>query len=74
LHLYIDPFFPDNFTKKFIKRETKKKESIEEDIQNSIEGLYSYLTAPNIRHKVSPIKSRFNFEGQTPYFFEHKIF
>ena len=52
LHLYIDPFYPDNFTKKFVKRETKKKESIEEDIKNSIDGLYSYLTAPNIRHKV----------------------
>jgi hypothetical protein len=52
LHLYIDPFSPDNFTKKFTKRETKKKESIEEDIQDNVEGLYSYLTAPNIRHKV----------------------
>lgn len=50
--MYIEPFYPDHFVKKFIKRETKKKESIEGDIENNIEGLYSYLTAPNIRHKV----------------------
>jgi len=48
----MNPFPPDNFTKRFVKRETKKKESIEEDIQNNIEGFCSYLTAPNIRNKV----------------------
>jgi len=48
----MNPFSPDNFTKRFVKRETKKKESIEEDIQNNIEGFFSYLTAPNIRNKV----------------------
>jgi len=52
LYLYMNPFSPDNFTKRFVKRETKKKESIEEDIQNNIEGFFSYLTAPNIRNKV----------------------
>ena len=49
----MNPFSPDNFTKRFVKRETKKKESIEEDIQNNIEGFFSYLTAPNIRNKVT---------------------
>jgi len=52
LFLYVEPFYPDNFTRKFVKKETKKKESIEEEIQNSIDGLHSYLTAPNIRNKV----------------------
>jgi len=52
LALYVEPFYPDNFTRKFVKKETKKKESIEEEIQNSIDGLHSYLTAPNIRNKV----------------------
>jgi len=49
----MNPFSPDNFTKRFVKRETKKKESIEEDILNNIEGFCSYLTAPNIRNKVN---------------------
>ena len=57
----MNPFSPDNFTKRFVKRETKKKESIEEDIQNNIEGFFSYLTAPNIRNKVNYfLKKLFN--------------
>lgn len=45
-------FNPNDLEKLFAKRESK--EDIEEKriISNSDEGLYNYLTAPNIRHKV----------------------
>jgi hypothetical protein len=36
----------------FIKRENKKKNDLEIQILNEFEGLFNYLTAPNIRHKV----------------------
>ncbi len=49
----MEPFLPENLDKVFIKRENKKKNDTEIKIYNDHEGLYNYLTAPNIRHKVS---------------------
>lgn len=49
---FVEPFLPDNFNKAFIKRENKKRNDIETVILNDFEGLFNYLTAPNIRHKV----------------------
>ena len=49
---YVEPFSPDNLEKIFIKRENKKKNDTEIKILNDYEGLFNYLTAPNIRHKV----------------------
>lgn len=49
---YVEPFLPENLDKVFIKRENKKKNDTEIKIYNDHEGLYNYLTAPNIRHKV----------------------
>ena len=49
---YVEPFLPDNIDKTFIKRENKKKNDTEIKILNDQEGLFNYLTAPNIRHKV----------------------
>jgi hypothetical protein len=47
---YVEPFLPDNLDKPYIKRENKKKNDAEIKILNDIEGLFNYLTAPNIRH------------------------
>lgn len=48
---FIDPFLPGFLLKDFIKR---KNRSIKDKgkIENSLEGLYHYLSAPNIRFKV----------------------
>jgi hypothetical protein len=48
----VEPFLPENLDKVFIKRENKKKNDTEIKIINDSEGLFNYLTAPNIRHKV----------------------
>jgi hypothetical protein len=48
----VEPFHPENLDKMFIKRENKKKNDVEIQILNEFEGLFNYLTAPNIRHKV----------------------
>ena len=42
----------ENLDKIFIKRENKRKNDIEIQIYNDLDGLFNYLTAPNIRHKV----------------------
>lgn len=49
---FVEPFQPDNLDKPYIKRENKKKSDTEIKINNDAEGLFNYLTAPNIRHKV----------------------
>jgi hypothetical protein len=49
---FVEPFLPENLDKAFIKRENKKKNDQQIKILNSLEGLFNYLTAPNIRHKV----------------------
>lgn len=49
---FVEPFQPDNLEKSYIKRENKKKNDTEIQINNDAEGLFNYLTAPNIRHKV----------------------
>jgi hypothetical protein len=43
---------PENLDKVFVKRENKKKFSNEEIIDNNIDGLCNFFSAPNIRHKV----------------------
>jgi len=52
LSSFIDPFLPENMDKKFIKRESKRKYNSDESIDNNIEGLSNFFSAPNIRHKV----------------------
>ena len=49
---FVEPFLPDNLDKAYIKRENKKKNDTEIMINNNSQGLFDYLTAPNIRHKV----------------------
>lgn len=49
---FVEPFLPENLEKVFIKRENKKKNDVEIQILNDFDGLFNYLTAPNIRHKV----------------------
>lgn len=50
-----DLFHLEVLEKDFIKRENKKKFDHYVKIENNIEGLLNYLTAPNIRHKVNII-------------------
>lgn len=52
MNKYFDPFGPENFERTFVKRNTKFNESKEEIIENNLEGLSQYFTAPNIRNKV----------------------
>ena len=52
MYKYFDPFLPESFEKIFIKRNSRQYESKEEIIENSLEGLSQYFTAPNIRNKV----------------------
>jgi len=49
---FVEPFLPENLDRAFIKRENKKKNDTEIKIFNNLDGLFNYLTAPNIRHKV----------------------
>jgi len=49
---FVEPFPSETIEKMFIKRENKRKNDIEIQILNDFEGLFNYLTAPNIRHKV----------------------
>lgn len=48
----MEPFGYENIEREFIKRENKSKIDSEVLIKNDAEGFYSYITAPNIRHKV----------------------
>jgi hypothetical protein len=57
----VEPFLPENLDKVFIKRENKKKNDTEIKIINDSEGLFNYLTAPNIRHKVEKKKKEKKF-------------
>lgn len=52
---FVEPFLPENLDRAFIKRENKKKNDTEIKIFNNPDGLFNYLTAPNIRHKVTII-------------------
>lgn len=56
-HKYFNTFYPDAFEKTFIKRNSKQSDGKGELIENNLEGLSQYFTAPNIRNKVnlSPI-------------------
>ncbi len=49
---YTEMFYPDSFTKRFVRKDPKRKDSQDEEIHNSIESLYAYQTASNIRNKV----------------------
>ena len=49
---FVELFHPELFSKDFTKRETKTKSDMEIKIVNNLEGLFNYLPAPNIRHKV----------------------
>ena len=65
---FVEPFLPDNLDKTFIKRENKKKNEVEIVIFNNFEGLFNYLTAPNIRHKVFFIKKKKKKKVKHPLF------
>ena len=78
---FVEPFLPDNLDKTFIKRENKKKNEVEIVIFNNFEGLFNYLTAPNIRHKVFFIKKikkiflkKKKKKGKTPTILVFEIF
>jgi len=48
----VVPFSPDNIDKLFFKKDTKADDTFNILIENNIQGLYDFFTAPNIRHKV----------------------
>ena len=52
MNSFVQPFPPETLYKVYIKRENKKKSDLEILIEDDKEGLFDYLTAPNIRHKV----------------------
>ena len=52
---FSEIFEPIELTKKLIKKDAKSKNKMinnSEEIDNSMKGLFNYLTAPNIRHKI----------------------
>lgn len=53
MNSFVQPFLPETLNKEYIKRENKKKSDLEIKILDDKEGLFNYLTAPNIRHKVT---------------------
>ena len=72
---FVEPFLPETLEKTYIKRENKKKNDAEIQIINNFEGLYSYLTAPNIRHKVKhPLFLFLKFTECVKIYYNSKIF
>ncbi|CAD8141509.1 unnamed protein product [Paramecium pentaurelia] len=52
IQLIIDPFLPENLDKEFVKKERKNQPKGLLKVDNTIQGLINYFTAPNIRHKI----------------------
>ncbi|CAD8137055.1 unnamed protein product [Paramecium octaurelia] len=52
IQLIIDPFLPENLDKEFVKKERKNQPKNLLKVDNTIQGLINYFTAPNIRHKI----------------------
>ena len=49
MHKFLDPFPPEALEKNYVKRNDKLNE---EPINNNLQGLFQYFSAPNIRNKV----------------------
>ena len=65
---------PDSLDKKFVKRESKKKSNADESIDNTIEGLSNFFSAPNIRHKVKhPLFLAIKFSSCVKIYFNTNI-
>lgn len=72
---FVDPFLPEILDKAYTKRENKKKTDTEIKILNDTEGLFNYLTAPNIRHKVKhPVFLCLKFSNCVKLFINTKMF
>lgn len=72
----LEPFLPESLDKILIKREAKGRNTEGElEIENNIDGLFNYLTAPNIRHKVKhPIFLLIKFSDTVSLFFNSQQF
>ncbi|KAL4453684.1 hypothetical protein ABPG74_009580 [Tetrahymena malaccensis] len=71
---FVEPFLPENLDRAFIKRENKKKNDTEIKIFNTLDGLFNYLTAPNIRHKVKhPLFLALKFSYCVKLFYNNQI-
>ena len=72
---FVEPFLPESLEKLFIKRENKRKNDIEIQILNDFEGLFNYLTAPNIRHKVKhPLFLHLKFSNCVQLYVNNDLF
>jgi len=49
---FVEKFPMESLRRPYMKKEKKNLQIIENHIENSLKGLYDYLTAPNIRDKV----------------------
>ncbi|CAD8141110.1 unnamed protein product [Paramecium pentaurelia] len=49
---YIQPFEPSYLERNFCKKEKCQNDIVDAPIENNENGLYNYLTAPNIRNKI----------------------
>lgn len=71
---YVEPFQPETLEKEFIKRENKKKSDQDIKIVDNFEGLYNYLTAPNIRHKIKhPLFLTIKFGSSAKLFYNPSL-
>ncbi|EAR93220.2 zinc finger transcription factor sma protein, putative (macronuclear) [Tetrahymena thermophila SB210] len=49
---FFDPFLPESLDRKYVKRFSRKKHSKDLPIENDINGLSNFISAPNIRFKI----------------------
>jgi flagellin-specific chaperone FliS len=75
---FSDPFEVCTLGKKFIKKDAKSKDRVPnntEEIDNSLRGLFNYLTAPNIRSKIKhPLFLAMKFNMGIKMYLRHKDF
>lgn len=71
LRPFWDFFSLDSLRRAYVKKEKKNGVVIEKRIEDSLEGLYDYLTAPNIRDKVkNPMFVAARFPGCVDLFYD----
>ncbi|CAD8144371.1 unnamed protein product [Paramecium octaurelia] len=75
IQLIIDPFLPENLEKQFVKKERKNQPKCLLKVDNTIQGLMNYFTAPNIRHKIRhPLFLAIKFEKCVKLYLKKELF
>ncbi|EGR31513.1 zinc finger transcription factor sma, putative [Ichthyophthirius multifiliis] len=68
-------FEPENFEKQLFIRKKCQKQKVDKNIQNDLEGIINYLTAPNIRNKIkNPLFLAYKFSKCIQLYFKLNYF